>query len=227
VAYVDLTGRRRRPWLQVLGLIAAELADNPKHGVENEKSFARWLDHVDVVLGETAMPAREERQGPYHRVLPPTADDKAIDNVLEAFRKALVAAAAGQSLVVAFDHLTDEALTELDWKLLLLELIDPIARGRLEAVRMILVLRDDERPLRLTGPLATESSIRELGPLPGARFVELARSHLLHLGYEREGLDEFLKRLQGEKNDKKDFSPAVLAGLPGVADWSGVKKVAS
>jgi hypothetical protein len=130
-AYVELSRDSRLTFLQVLHLIRRELEDSAVHGERNRAAFDNWTMMLKAAGIET--------EGAKPR--PPAPD--AIETIFTAFGDALRVAAQESPVLIALDHVS--GVQEENWELLRKLLLVPVAEHRLEHVRFIVVLSDEQR----------------------------------------------------------------------------------
>lgn len=194
VRYVDL--RRFDRTLRFLDVLHA-IRDGEPRGRDArsslpETAFRRfnqrlnaWFDGVDDTIAE---PAGQIADRTVHHE---SGTDEVINRLLgiegvdlrlfEAFRAALATAAGGAPLILVLDHLDRVLESDFhDW--LYPYLLDPIARGEVADVRVVIPITPDRaQRIRLDEHVLPEQ-VLTLGALPAEDFESLARSFFDHHG---------------------------------------------
>ena len=136
--YVDLARIGRLPFLETLEVIRQELEDSTDlYADGNRSAFAEW-DRARERLSNGA-------DGQESQPWPPDS----IETLFGAFGDALRSAAGDRPLLIALDHVSgveDESL-----KFLCKWLLAPIARHRLQPVRVLVVLSDEQQRIGVLG----------------------------------------------------------------------------
>lgn len=205
-AYVNLARGRRVEYLAALELIAESLSSSTVHGDRNRTAFAQWTRSAQRPVWDSGGAAE-----------PPPPDD-ALGNTFVFFGDALRDAADKQPLLLVLDDIG--ALPEADLALLSEYLLEPIANHKLEPVRVILVLSEEQRnrlPERLRNAMGNPIVLTSFKP---DEFKYIAGQYLrYHFTVTSKVLDEKLKAL----NPTESFNWELMDSLPRVAEswgWS-------
>jgi len=159
-AYVDLKRGERVGCRAVLRLIASELAASSLHREANIAAFAAWQEAVAALEGL------------------PSAPPDAIETTFTLFTDALREAAGERPLLVTLDHVAALAPEELD--LLCEYLLEPAALGRLDPVRFIVALSQEQAGAlseRLRRAIGASIALCTFKP---DEFGEIALQYLFH-----------------------------------------------
>jgi hypothetical protein len=199
-AYVNFAGAQRLGFVEALRLVAEALAESPVHGERNRGAFESWSGFAATLSAG---------DGP-----PPAAD--ALGNAFVFFRDALRDAADEQPMLLALDGL--EKLTDEHLELLCEYLLEPIAAAKLEPVRVIIAL-SDEQAVRLSESLrAAMGDPIVLTTFEPRQFRYIAGHYLrYHFKVEPRELEKSLSSLPIQTN----FSWPAVAGLTMLAQTFG------
>jgi hypothetical protein len=188
-AYVELSRDRRLTFLRVLQLIRKELEDSAVHGERNRAAFEQWELMLKAAGVETDN--GEPR--------PPAPD--AIETIFTAFGDALVAAAADGPVLIALDHVS--GVQDENWDLLCRKLLVPVAEHRLEHVRLIIVLSNEQRGGWLSDDTQGLTQAFELRAFKPGEFLTHARWYFgFHFDVDPKKIDD------------------VMTGIPIQEDWT-------
>lgn len=196
LTYVNLDDEPYR-WLRMLRRIRDGRSESriaPRLADYAPAAFRRWGQTVNrVARGEWSSAAvnDEDDRGEEFRSVSAVAEED-IDKAFASFRAALLEAAGGEPLIIVLDHLArvdKDDFTRYVWPMLVSE----VAERRLDPVRLILVLRPEERgKLVPRPPLAGDiEEVPVLGFEP-AEFPHLMREYSLRVGSDPDDAERFL-----------------------------------
>jgi hypothetical protein len=168
----------------VLRALRDELTASAVHGAHNAEAFRPFNHTVNHLLDGHTPPAPPdgpvEDRGvplPQREAGPPDT----VERLFAAFRGALQAAAtADEPLLIALDGLSHVEVT--DRARLGVELLEPVAVGRIPGVRMVVVASEADVPEALRG---RDNALR-LGAFEHDDFCALVRLSLRQVGYRND-----------------------------------------
>jgi hypothetical protein len=187
VAHVDLGGERRKDWLQVLYTIRDGSGLSKLQSALPAAAFARFNRDIAWLARGEEPPESAEAEGVAPR--PPfTAESEYapgyIDRIFTLFGEALQAAAGSEPLIIALDHLAG-VLDDHVSRYLAPLLLRPALDGKLGAVRIIVVLHDNELGL-LPEDVRDGAARVEVRGFPKLAFAELLREYCARKGHPAE-----------------------------------------
>ncbi|WP_127504637.1 CHAT domain-containing protein [Actinoplanes solisilvae] len=215
--YVDLRGVRRMSWLEVLYAVRdGQTGGSSLRSPLPAAAFAEFNREIERLAA-----GQEPRADDPVPAVPPrpgfvATGEHALSyaqRIFTRFTEALTKAAEDRPLTVAIDHLSIGAqggvLAEDVRTHLSPMLFAPAARGELRRVRLIVVLRDDERDL-LGGPVRELMQPVEVIGFSRRLFYFLHREHYARSGHPDESWDKFELILQAIAGDLDEFWPPSL-----------------
>jgi hypothetical protein len=225
VAYVDLdAGGRTLNFLDVLRAIRDALIVSPVHGAANARALRGFTQAVNALMDGHAPigppPEDVEDRGVQFPDRAAGPEDT-VEQLFAAFRAGLAGITAEEPLLIALDQLW--RVEASDMRRLCGELIEPVAFGHLDSVRVVLVVDEGRVDTLLSRELAEAHAVR-VDAFKREEFRDLA---LLFLRYRRFTLSEkeklaFVSVLQVVGDG--DPTPAALLHLAGLADNLGLAK---
>ncbi len=178
-AYVELSRDARLTFLHVLHLIRKELEDSVVHGERNRAAFENWRVMLRAAGVETGNGERR----------PPAPD--AIETIFTTFGDALKSAAAESPVLIALDHVS--GVQDENWDFLCKLLLVPVAQHRLENVRFIIVLSDEQRDGWLSDDTQNLTEQVELRAFKPDEFLAHARWYFgFHFDVDPKEVDDVM-----------------------------------